>query len=351
MSDVLILGGGVIGLSLAIELTLRGAVVRVLDGGRAGMASTAAAGMLAPQAEGLPPGPLRDFALTSRERWSSWSQRLEDLTQESVGYWLCGILAPRPTLQAWSRSQLLTILPDLDPVFQGAAWFPQEGQVDPRAVFKVLRCACQQLKIPVMQPVQIQRLAVQDGAIQRVITSTGDWTAYQYVLCTGSWSADLLGVPVYPVKGQLLSRAMPHGRLEHIIFGPGIYLVPRRDGRLVVGATEETVGFSPGTTSQGMALLNARLAQLLPEALDWPLLETWFGYRPCTPDHAPLLGPGPYTNLWLATGHHRNGILFSPQTAHVLADSLMGVAGESLIPFSYQRFDSQWSRYDEKHRQ
>jgi len=339
MSDVLILGGGVIGLSLALELTLRGAVVRVLDGGRAGMASTAAAGMLAPQAEGLPLGPLRDFALTSRERWSSWSQRLEDLTQQSVGYWPCGILAPRLTSAEWSRSRLLGILPDLAPAFQGAAWFPQEGQVDPRALFKALIGACERLKIPVLQPVEIQRFEVHNGAIKRVITPTGDFTARQYVLCTGSWSADLLGVPVYPVKGQLLARALPPGRLEQIIFGPGIYLVPRQDGRLVVGATEETVGFSPGTTSAGIALLNARMAQLLPEALDWPLLETWFGYRPGTPDLAPILGPGPYTNLWLATGHHRNGILLSPQTAHTVADSLMGGSGESLIPFSYQRFD------------
>ncbi|WP_287129921.1 glycine oxidase ThiO [Candidatus Cyanaurora vandensis] len=340
--DVLILGGGVIGLSLAIELKLRGCAVQVLDTARTGMATRAAAGMLAPEAEGLAPGPLRTLALQSRELWPAWSEKLAYLSQQAeIGYWPSGILSPRPVrpqgIDGWNRAQVEQILPQLDPQFTGAAWFPRDAQVDPRRLLTVLMLVCGQLGVPI-HPVQVEQLIIQDGQIHALKTDQGNWSADQYVLCTGSWAAALLGLPIFPLKGQMMALQMPRHRLSVVVFGPGIYLVPRREGKLIVGATEEDVGFTPETTPIGLQSLRTRLGQLLPEALDWPILETWYGYRPTTPDHSPILGLGPYPNLQLALGHHRNGILLSPQTARLLADSLTRRPTPQLEPFSYQRF-------------
>ncbi|WP_218080585.1 glycine oxidase ThiO [Anthocerotibacter panamensis] len=342
MKDVLILGGGVIGLSVAVELACRGLSVQVLDARRPGAASTAAAGMLAPDAEGLSSGPLGALGRTSRALWSQWQTHLESLTGSGVGYWPSGILCPTvevPSLkeQWWDRARVEPWVPGLGEAFVGAFWHPEDGQVDPRRLVKVLEAACIRLKVTITAAV-VDRLEVGAKAVQAVHTDQGSFDAGEYVLCSGSWSAQLLALPVFPVKGQMLALQMPEPGLKCVVFGPGAYLVPRRDGRLVVGATQEQVGFLPGTTDAGLAQLLVGVKALLPEAATWPILETWYGYRPATPDAMPILGAGPHRNLWLATGHHRNGILLSPVTATLLADAITGRPVPQLEPFSYTRF-------------
>jgi glycine oxidase len=144
------------------------------------------------------------------------------------------------------------------------------------------------------------------------------------VLCCGAWSARLLPqLPVFPVKGQMLSLQAPRGALERVVFGPGTYVVPREDGLVVVGATSEPeAGFGEGLTPAGQRQLEAGLAALLPAAAQWPPMERWWGFRPCTPDEAPLLGPGPIEGLWLATGHHRNGVLLAAISAELVAQAI-----------------------------
>jgi glycine oxidase len=143
----------------------------------------------------------------------------------------------------------------------------------------------------------------------------------QAVLTCGAWSAALLPqLPVFPVKGQMLSLQGPIGALGRVVFGPGTYLVPREDGLLVVGATSEPeAGFGEGLTPAGQRQLQEGIRALLPEAANWPPMERWWGFRPCTPDQGPLLGEGPIAGLWLATGHHRNGVLLAAITAELLA--------------------------------
>ena len=168
----------------------------------------------------------------------------------------------------------------------------------------------------------------------------------QAVLCCGSWSASLLPrLPVVPVKGQMLSLQGPIGALQRVLFGPGTYLVPREDGLLVVGATSEPeAGFGEGLTPAGQRQLQAGIAALLPQASAWPPMERWWGFRPCTPDQAPLLGAGPIEGLWLATGHHRNGVLLAAITAELLGQAISDGAGlsptdrELLSHFGWDRF-------------
>jgi glycine oxidase len=132
-------------------------------------------------------------------------------------------------------------------------------------------------------------------------------------------------VSVHPIKGQMLSLQAPRGALARVVFGPGTYLVPREDGLVVVGATSEPeAGFQGGLTPAGQRQLEEGLAALLPQASAWPPMERWWGFRPGTSDGEPLLGPGPIPGLWLATGHHRNGVLLAAITAELLAHSLEG---------------------------
>ena len=162
------------------------------------------------------------------------------------------------------------------------------------------------------------------------------------VLCGGAWSAQLLPqLPVFPVKGQMLSLQGPIGALARVVFGPGTYLVPREDGLLVVGATSEPeAGFGEGLTPAGQRQLQAGIEALLPDVSSWPPMERWWGFRPCTPDQAPLLGEGPIGGLWLATGHHRNGVLLAAVSAELVAGALLGENDNDglLEAFHWSRF-------------
>ena len=146
------------------------------------------------------------------------------------------------------------------------------------------------------------------------------------VLCSGAWSAQLLPeLKIAPVKGQMLSLQAPRGALRRVIFGPGTYMVPREDGLVVVGATSEPeAGFNEGLTPQGQITLKQGLTALLPEAAEWPPMERWWGFRPCTPDEGPLLGASAIEGLLLACGHHRNGVLMASATAELIADLASG---------------------------
>jgi len=164
------------------------------------------------------------------------------------------------------------------------------------------------------------------------------------VLACGAWSAHLLPqLPLFPVKGQMLSLQGPRQALGRVLFGPGTYLVPRQDGLLVVGATSEPeAGFSEGLTPAGQRQLQEGLAALLPEATHWPPMERWWGFRPCTPDEAPLLGTSPIQGLWLATGHHRNGVLLAAITVELLVGAIDN--GWQRVDPELESFD--WGRFE-----
>ena len=168
----------------------------------------------------------------------------------------------------------------------------------------------------------------------------------QAVLCSGAWSQQLVPqLPVFPVKGQMLSLQGPREALKRVIFGPGTYLVPREDGLIVVGATSERgAGFAEGLTPDGQKQLQTGIASLLPTAANWPPMERWWGFRPCTPDEGPLLGPGPLPGLWLACGHHRNGVLLAAITAELTAGGVMKKAPNAAEKALLEAF--RWNRFE-----
>ncbi|MBD2256931.1 glycine oxidase ThiO [Pseudanabaena sp. FACHB-2040] len=352
-SDVLVIGGGVVGLAIALELQQQGVSVTVLSRNFQEAASHAAAGMLAPHAEMLPPGPLLELCQRSLYQYSTWVQKLEALTGRSVGYWPCGILAPQFTPPPFDfpadapayrlDAAIHNYQVGLSPEVQGGWWFPEDGQIDNRALVQALRVAVQDLGIPVHEGVTVKALQQQRRRITQVITSAGEFTADQVVLATGAWSSDLVPVPVFPRKGQMAALRVPQNYaqpqpLQRVLYGESIYIVPRQDGRIVLGATSEDVGFTPGNTPVGVQQLLSSAMRLYPELAHFTLEECWWGFRPATPDEMPLLGQGPLENLILATGHYRNGILLTPITAHLVAQAVQGKFDPLLESFSWERF-------------
>jgi glycine/D-amino acid oxidase-like deaminating enzyme len=157
-----------------------------------------------------------------------------------------------------------------------------------------------------------------------------------------------LDIPVYPIKGQMLSVCVPEDcgvmqPLRTVLFGTGIYIVPRQDGRIIIGATSENVDFTPGNTPAGMQSLLAGAIKLYPELENYPILEFWWGFRPATTDELPILGASVWDNLTLAAGHYRNGILLAPVTAKLLADLIWNQKSDPLLAaFHYSRFPESW---------
>ena len=354
-SDILILGGGIIGLAIAVELRQRGLKVTVLSRDFQEAASHAAAGMLAPLAEQIPPGPMKELCLRSRWLYGDWTSKLEDLTGLETGYHPCGIVAPffavpeanespSPVSQWLDRQALDFYQPGLGEAVIGGWWHPEDGQVDNRKLMGALRQAAHQLGVNLQEGVTVQALPQKGDRLQSLLTNRGPFQAHIYILATGSWVKELLPLPIQPIKGQMLALRMPGEPyqplpLQRVLFGPSTYLVPRRDGRLIVGATVEKVDWLPHNTPQGIQTLLSRAIKLFPALADWAIEDFWWGFRPGTPDEWPLLGKGNWDNLILATGHYRNGILLAPITAQLIADVVTTQRPDPLLSaFSPQRF-------------
>ena len=354
-NDILIIGGGIVGLSIAIDLQLRGAKVTILSRDFQQAASHAAAGMLAPMAEEIASKPMQDLCLKSRWLYPEWVSKLAELSGQETGYWSCGILAPvykqpqsiqpQDVNKIWLDQQSIQFYqPGLGAEVIGGWWYPEDGQVDNRLLVKSLLQAAQALGVEIKEGVSVEAIQQRQGKVNSVFTSIGELQAGVYVLATGSWLSQLLPLPVRPVKGQMLAVRMPHQPhqpypLQRVLYGKNTYLVPRQDGRLIVGATVEEVGWTPNNTPKGIQGLLDRAIKLYPAIEEWQIEDFWWGFRPGTPDELPILGTSPCDNLFLATGHYRNGILLAPVTASLLGDLILEQKTDPLLAhFNWQRF-------------
>lgn len=357
-SEIIVIGGGAIGLATAIELRLLGAKVTILCKDFKSAAAHAAAGMLAPQAEQIEPGAMLDLCLASRDLYPEWIGKIESISGVDSGYWPCGILAPSYTHSESPRStpdplaakwldtrSIHRYQSGLGESVLGGYYYPADGQVDNRALMRSLHVAAQALGANFLDGVEVTNIHYTRGRVRSLETNRGQISAQHYILATGAWSQQLLPIPIVPRKGQMLSVVVPNAQrenlpLQRVLFGEEIYIVPRQDGKIIVGATSEDVGFAPHNTLQGVKQLMTSAMRLFPPLQNCPLHETWWGYRPATPDELPILGRSNAANLTLATGHYRNGILLSPITAKLIADLVWNKQADNLLAaFSWQRFE------------
>lgn len=365
-SDVLIIGGGVIGLAIAIELRLRGANVTVLCRDFQAAATHAAAGMLASGAEKLPAGAMQELCWRSQSLYFEWTRKIEELSGSSLGYWPCGILAPVYELEGEIPSSFPPLPPSFSPAdwldrvaihqYQpglgaevvGGWWYPEDAQVDNRALAQALLTTAQSQRVELKQGITVQGIAQQQRLVVGVQTNAGVFRAEHYVLAAGAWVNELLPLPVYPKKGQMLSvrvpEMLPELPLTRVLYGQDIYIVPKRDRRIVIGASNEDVGFTPHNTPIQIQTLLQRAIRLYPQLQHYPINELWWGFRPATPDELPILGTSSCENLTLAIGHYRNGILLAPITGALIADLIWNQKSDSLLTyFHYSRFHKQSS--------
>ncbi len=332
--DVIVVGGGAIGCAVAWRLAQRGLEVTLVERGPlGGEASWAAAGILAPQAEADAPGPLFSLKCHSRALWPSFAVELREASGIDVGWVACGTLmvalddAEAAALRArleWQQAAGLRVEQ------RGRSlYLPDDHQVEPRLVGRALATALARTGVTVRQG-EAQRLVHDRARVSGLIVDGEMVTGGHVVLAGGAWSSRLDGLPpmprVQPLRGQLLELAAPPGLVAHVLFGDGGYLVPRADGRIVVGSSEEEVGFVKEVTPPVLARLRQRAARLVPSLAEAPLVGAWAGLRPSTKDRLPLLGNTPLDGLHVATGHHRNGILLLPVTAQIVTALVTGVA-------------------------
>ncbi|WP_298913468.1 glycine oxidase ThiO [uncultured Nostoc sp.] len=367
-SEIVIIGGGVIGLAIAIELKLRGTNVTVFCRNFQAAATHAAAGMLAPDAENIPNGAMRSLCWRSRALYPDWTHKLEELTGLNTGYRPCGILTPffeesrgageqgsrraslspssPPSPAYWLNKEAIhQYQPGLGAEVVGGWWYPEDAQVDNKALAQVLWTAAESVGVKLKDGITVEAFLQQQGQVVGVQTNAGVIRAAHYVLASGAWSNDLLPLPVLPRKGQMLSVRIPEFAselpLKRVLFGQDIYIVPRRD-QLIIGATSEAVGFTPNNTPEGIQTLLQAAIRLYPQLKHYPIQEFWWGFRPATPDELPILGTSYCQNLTLATGHYRNGILLAPVTATLIADLILEQKSDPILSdFHYSRFQSQ----------
>lgn len=349
--DALVIGGGAVGCAIAYHLAREGLGVRLLErDALAGGASGAAAGMLTPLAEAADGGPLLDWGLRSLERFPALVEELrarsgidpelersgvlrvaEDEADEAA---LRALAARRPDLELrWLDPDEARVLrPGLAPGVRGALLSPQEAHLQSPLLVRAYAGAAASLGARIETGVPVAALEREGDRVIGVRLDVERVHAGVVVLCAGVFSPHLLApaaggreLPVEPVRGQIVRLEAPAPAGGPIVWGRRAYLVPKRDGSLVVGATVERAGFDRRVTAEGVRLLLDAGAALLPALADATFRGAWAGLRPTTPDHLPIVGPWPrWSGLVVATGHHRAGVQLSPATAEIVRDGLLG---------------------------
>src|SRR5262245_52189909 len=332
MHDVIVIGGGVIGLTIARELAPRKSV-RLLDRGPTGNGTSwAAAGMLSPLSEANADGPFFQLCSRSFSFYEKFARGLADETGIDCGYSDNeGVLTLATTAETvstlerraeWQRKagfdvelisgdEVRKLEPLVTAPVKKALFTPRERSVAPRTLVNALRESCLNRGVDIETGVNVESIA--------------EFSSRNIIIASGVWSRHLKGldpvIPVEPRKGQILSVATPSPRpFKRIIRWQHTYFVPRGTNEMIVGATEESAGFDRSNTPAGIAQLLNEAQQMSSHVANYPILEMWSGLRPATPDQLPIIGPSSIPGVLYATGHYRNGVLLAPITALIIAE-------------------------------
>ena len=364
--EYLIIGGGVIGLSIAREIRVRGAGnVAVIDRGRCGgEASWAAAGMLAPNAETHEEGAFFRLCTDSNALYPDFTAQLFEETGLDIELDRTGTLFlsfgegdDRAVSEKyeWQRSTGIAVErltaeearklePEISVSVRGGLFYPGDWQVENRKLVEALRRSCELSGVSIREGLEATELLSEGHRIVGVRTLEGEIRSDTVVVANGSWACSLLGGSVIrPIRGQMIRLGGGSGRvIEHVIYSSRAYVVPRADGRVLVGATVEDVGYRKEVLPEAIEELRGAALEIAPALGNFDIIEAWSGLRPFAADGLPVIGwvPG-RDGLFVATGHFRNGILLAPITGAIAAEAITGRGGsEYLDTFGPARFFS-----------
>ena len=364
-AEVVVIGGGVIGLSVARALALRGVrdviVVEKNDFGRE--ASWAAGGILAPQIEADTSNDFFSLACASRDLYRDFAKALRDESGIDVELDLTGTLcvafteAEEQELRSrydWQRgeglevewvrgAQARALEPSLSEQVRCALRFPNDLQVENRRLLQALLISNKKSGVQSIDQCAVQGVHVVAGRVQGVNTSQGLIGASSVVIAAGAWSSMIdpaKQIQVEPVRGQMLCFQAQPQIAHHVIYSSQGYLIPRADGRLLAGSTTEEAGFEKSVTAEGVNKIKSMAREIAPVVTELPLLDSWAGFRPRAADDLPVLGnSSEIEGLVYATGHYRNGILLAPITGELIAETIVSrKTPAALAAFSPDRF-------------
>ncbi len=341
--DVAIAGAGIIGASIAFELAQAGLKVAVFDRSEPGReASWASAGILSPAPESPAMISMVPLAKASMNLYPALVANVEEISGEKVG------LRPKGTIDVFFNKEAISDLstlialhhgmglkaeplrpedarelePSLSPELEAAALRPEEASIDNRAFTHAMLSAAKKSGVEIFTGKSVTGIMKEGNRCTGLRLGNETISAKWIVIAAGCFSAEIDGVkefaPVRPAKGQMVSLRADGLKIERVIWGEKIYIVPRNDGRILAGATVEYVGFDKQVTAGGIENILSAAIEVIPEFANARIEETWAGLRPDSPDHLPILGPTEIDGLVIATGHFRSGILLTPITARLV---------------------------------
>ncbi|WOD12189.1 glycine oxidase ThiO [Pseudomonas sp. NyZ704] len=347
MQQVIVIGGGVIGCLSALNLLERGCAVRLIEKRRTGQeASWAGGGIVSPLYPWRYSDPVSALAEWSQGYYPKLGVALEQATGIDPEISPCGLLwldhaeqaealrwagLQKKPLRAVDSAFIYQQVPQLAPGFSQALWQPQLANVrNPRLMDALRARLLQHPAFSLLEDQAVTGLLMDSGKVRGVRTGSEQYNADAVVLAAGAWSGEWLaelglGLPVKPVKGQMLLYRTAPGWLPSMVLFDGRYAIPRRDGHVLFGSTLEHAGFDKRTTAEALSSLKASAIALLPALADLQPVAQWAGLRPGSPEGVPYIGPVPgYDGLWLNTGHYRNGLVLAPASCRLLADLMSG---------------------------
>lgn len=337
----IVIGAGALGLATAEGLLRQGADVTVLERGQVGLESSwAGGGILSPLCPWDYPDAVNKLAARGAQLFEGFAQGLLEATGIDPEFNRCGMLVLPPfdvsAARQWCAEHGVVCLPS--PNGRGiegegeSLFLPHVAQARNPRLLQAMRAQVLKLGGRIVEQCEAQQFLEASGKVSHLVTSQGDFSADNFIVTAGAWSKNLLGeqalsADIKPIRGQMLLFKFATPPLPYVVLQDGLYLIPRRDGHLLVGSTLEEVGFDKSTTEQARAMLLQRATTWLPALRDMPIIKHWAGLRPASPGNIPTIGRHPHLpNLFINSGHFRYGVTMSPASAEILLNEINGTA-------------------------